>query len=181
MGLPHSKNNLRTSEANIVPCPYCHHPICYRHGHYLRKATHWFSEIIRIQRYRCPPCKATHSILPVDLLPLCRWWVEDLIVIGEAFASGLSAYALAKILGESLASLLHLKAWIAKADPVALTLTRQEGLLEEKPPRPAPTHSGGGVALGRRWPTWPAFTHAFSRTLYPKRFPIFPVHTILTG
>lgn len=97
------------------------------------------------------------------------------------FAKGLSAYAIAKCLRESLSSVLRLGAWLAKAGPVVLALTREQGLLDMTPARPGPTGSGDALALANRWPTWPAFTHAFSRTLYPKRFPLRSTHTILTG
>jgi hypothetical protein len=119
--------------------------------------------------------------LPKNLPSICRWWLHDILDIAEMFAKGMSAYAIAKMLRESLSSVLHLRTWLTQAGPVVLTLTREQGLLDMAPARPVPTGSGDALALSSRWPTWPAFTHAFSRTLYPKRFPLRSTHTILTG
>ncbi|MEO6096424.1 MAG: DUF6431 domain-containing protein [Fibrobacteria bacterium] len=180
-GLRGSKTTPAHPRSKIIPCPFCHHPKCNRHGHYDRKATHRFSDIIRILRYRCPPCKATHSILPKNLPPICRWWLHDILDIAEMFAKGISAYAIAHILCETLSSVLHLRTWLIKSGPMVLALTREQGLLDSVPVRPVPTEAGAALALAGRWPTWPAFTHAFSRTLYPMRFPLRRTHTILTG
>ena len=87
-------------------------------------------------------------------------------------AQGESAYSIAKSLCESLAAVLHLKAWLTQSGPVVLALTREWGLLEMTPPRPAPTGSVAALALAGLWPNRSAFTHAFSRVLYPKRFPL---------
>ena len=97
------------------------------------------------------------------------------------FAKGMSAYAIANRVRESLSSVLRLIAWLTKAGPVVLTLTREQGLLHMAPAHPVPTGSVDALALSSRWPTWPSFTHAFSRSLYPKRFPLRSTHTILTG
>lgn len=180
-GLLRSKITTAHPRSKIIPCPFCHHPQCNRHGHYDRKATHRFSEIIRILRYRCPPCKATHSILPKNLLPVCRWWLKDILDIAGMFAKGISAYAIAKSLPESLSSVLRLITWLTKAGPAILALTREEGLLDMAPTQTLPAGSGDALVLVSRWPTWPAFTFVFSRTLYPKRFPLWSAHTILTG
>jgi len=80
-----------------------------------------------------------------------------------------------------LASLLHLKGWIAKAGEVIAALARELGLLDAEPPRPAATSTGEALALACRFSSWPKFTHAFSRAFYPKRFPLLTSHTILTG
>ena len=164
----------------IIPCPYCNHSFCIQHGHYSRKGTHLFSEIILVPRFRCGPCGSTHSILPDCLLPICRWWIGDILKIAKCLALGETAYAIAKSLCESLASLVHLKAWIAKAADVIEVLAREIGALDATPP-PAPRTSGSRLTLTYLWPTWAAFTYSFSRTLYPKRFPLRSTHTILTG
>lgn len=91
---------------------------------------------------------------------------------------GESPYAIALSLCQYLASLLHLKGWTATAGEVVAALARSIGLMEALPPRPAPTHPGEALALASSWPSWPAFTHAFSRVLYPKRFPLRRTHTI---
>lgn len=80
-----------------------------------------------------------------------------------------------------MTSLLHLKGWIDKAGTVIAALAREWGLLDAEPPRPAATRTGEALALARRFPSWPKFTHFFSRTFYPKRFPLLTSHTILTG
>lgn len=94
---------------------------------------------------------------------------------------GETAYAIARSLFESLASLLHLKFWIVKAGAVIVVLARELGLLDAEPPRPATTGTGEALAMARRFSSWPPFTHFFSRTFYPKRFPLLTSHTILTG
>jgi len=94
---------------------------------------------------------------------------------------GETAYAIARSLCESLAGLLHLKGWLAKAGAVLAALAREMGLLDAEPPRPAATRPGEALALARRFSSWPDFTHAFSRTLYPKRFPLRRSHMNLTG
>ena len=94
---------------------------------------------------------------------------------------GESAYAIAKSLCESLASLLRLKSWMGNATLVITSLTREMGILDSVPPRPAPVGTSEALLRSLLWPTWPAFTHAFSRTLYPMRFPLTSTHTILTG
>ena len=94
---------------------------------------------------------------------------------------GETAYAIAKSLCESLASVLHLKGWIAKAGAVASALAREMGLMDAEPLRPVATRPGEAIALACRFPIWRSFTHSFSRVLYPKRFPLRSSHTILTG
>lgn len=133
---------------------------------------------VRVLRFLCLPCRSTHSRLPDDLLPVCRWQLKDILEIGECFARGDSAYAIAKRLGESLSSLLNLRAFATKAGALVKTLAREMGLLEKAPP---PVNEGANLALAYRWPSWVEFTHVFSRAFYPKRFPLFPPHTILTG
>jgi hypothetical protein len=80
-----------------------------------------------------------------------------------------------------LASLLHLKGWIAKAGAVVAALAREWGLLDAEPLRPSTTGTGEALALALRFSSWSKFTHFFSRTLYPKRFPLLTSHTIFTG
>jgi hypothetical protein len=133
---------------------------------------------IRVLRFLCIPCHSTHSKLPDNLLPVCRWQLSDLLEIGECFAKGASAYAIAKRLGESLFSLLNLRAWLTKAGALVETLAREMGLLDQAPP---PANAGAALTLAYRWPTWPELTHVFSRAFYPKRFPLLTSHTILTG
>jgi hypothetical protein len=92
-----------------------------------------------------------------------------------------SPYAIAKHIGESLSSLLHLKSWIGKAGAVVFDLAREAGLLNQAQPCPASKNTAVALELAYRWPAWLDFTHAFSRVLYPKRFPLLTPHTILTG
>lgn len=114
-------------------------------------------------------------------MPICRWWLDDLLKIAERLAEGETPYAIAKSLCESLASVVHLKSWITKAGAVASALAREMGLMDAKPPRPAASRPGEALAWSCRISRWPIFTHEFSRTLYPKRFPLRSTHTILTG
>ena len=114
-------------------------------------------------------------------MPICRWWLGDILKIAARLTEGESAYAIARSLFESLAGLLHIRGWIAKAGAVVATLSREMGLMDAEPPRPAATHPGEGLALICHFSRWPTFTHAFSRAFYPKRFPLRSSHTILTG
>lgn len=114
------------------------------------------------------------------MLPICRWWLDDILKLAERFAKGETAYAIAGNLCESLASLVYLKGWIAKAGAVIAALAREWELLDAKPPSPA-TRTRGALALACCFPSWPDFTHPFSRTFYPNRFPLLTSHTILTG
>lgn len=134
-----------------------------------------------MQRFLCGPCGGTHSILPDFLLPICRWWLDDILEIAERLWEGETAYSIARSLGKSLAALVHLKRWLPLAGMVAAMLAREMGLMDAEPPRPAATHPGKALALARRFPGWRAFTHSFSRILYPKRFSLRSTHTILTG
>jgi hypothetical protein len=115
------------------------------------------------------------------LPPICRWFWEDIQRIGLRLSAGESAYSIAKAIRVSLAALLNLKAWISRAGPTVLTLTREQALLDELPPPPPPASAAESLTLAYRWPSWPEFTHSFSRVLYPKRFPIFRSHVNLTG
>jgi hypothetical protein len=80
-----------------------------------------------------------------------------------------------------LASLVHIKAWIAKAGVVVTALAREVGLIDAEPPRPASNGPGEALALAHRFSRWRNFTHLLSRAFYPKRFPLRSTHTILTG
>lgn len=114
-------------------------------------------------------------------MPICRWWLNDLLKIAERLAEGETAYAIAKSLCESLASVVHLKRWIAKAGVVASVLAREMGLMDAEPPLSTATRPGDGLAWSSRFSRWPIFTHAFSRAFYPTRFPLRSSHMILTG
>ncbi|MDQ3003593.1 MAG: hypothetical protein M3Y08_20335 [Fibrobacterota bacterium] len=123
-----------------------------------------------------------HAFHPTRLsLPISRWWLGDILTIAKRFAEGETAYAIARCLFESLASLRHLKVWLDMAGAVVAALFREMGLMDAEPPRPAATGFGEALTLAIRWPNWPDFTHAFSRAFYPKRFPLWSTHTILTG
>jgi hypothetical protein len=118
--------------------------------------------------------------LPENLLPISRWWLGDILGIAGRLASGETAYAISKGIGESISSLRRLKVWIGAAAVVVVVLAREIGLLDSAPP-PLPLKRSDALSLANRWPSWSAFTHAFSRVSYPKRFPLLSTHTILTG
>ena len=64
-----------------------------------------------IQRYYCPSCQKTCSVLP-ECIPPRRWYLWDMQqVIFLLYLSGLSAYAVAKITGPSLQTI---KRWITR-------------------------------------------------------------------
>ncbi len=179
-GLRHSKVTTAHPRYKITPCPSCRHPRPIRHGHYFRKATHRTLQIIAVPRFRCGPCGATHSILPENLLPICRWFLGDVLEIAASLAEGKTRYAIATRIGESLACIRNLNAWIGRAGDAVQVLTRGTGHLDPLPPGPTPTTSVAMLTLARLWPSWREFTHSFSRAFYPARFPGSPTHTILT-
>jgi hypothetical protein len=102
-------------------------------------------------------------------------------VIIKRFDQGESAYAIARSIGESLASLLHLKTWLKTAATTVERLARESGLLDTLPPRPISDNGANRLKLTSLWPTWSEFTYSFSRSFYPKRFPFFKPHINLTG
>jgi hypothetical protein len=119
--------------------------------------------------------------LPKYLLPICRWFLDAILAIIKRFDQGESAYAIARSIGESLASLVNLKAWLKTATSNVETLTRQHGLLDTLPPRPVSIHDTTRLKLTSLWPTWSEFTYSFSRCFYPERFPLFRSHINPTG
>ena len=114
------------------------------------------------------------------MLPISRWWLGDILDIAGRLENGETAYAIAKRIGESASSLRRLKVWMAMANEVITTLAREMGLLDPMPPRPSSVLRSP-MALMSCWPSWLEFTHSFSRAFYPKRFPLWSTHTILTG
>lgn len=176
-----SKTTTAHPRSNITPCPSCNHPHCTIHANNFRKWFHQTKDAVLVQRRICGSCGRTHSILPKNLFPICRWWLDDILKICAWFADGESIYAIAKRLGESPSSLRNLKAWVVGAGATILELTLGANLLEETPPRATPTTTRTSISLVRLWPTWTTFTHSFSRAFYPKRFLFLPTHTILTG
>lgn len=84
-------------------CPYCHFPICWRHGFYARKGFHrprcasTKFELL-VQRYLCrsPCCGHTFSLLPKDVLPYCRFMLTGLFSILKDREAGRSAYWIAR-------------------------------------------------------------------------------------
>jgi hypothetical protein len=114
------------------------------------------------------------------LPPICRWDWSEILLVGGRLAIE-SPYAIAKSIGESHPSLLHLKSWIVKAGAVILELARNEGLLSQAEFHVATPSPIASLSLACRWSSWAEFTHSFSRVLYPKRFLLLSSHTILTG
>lgn len=186
MGYHTQKTTTAHPRSKIIPCPFCRHPNCTRHGNYSRKGTrplgpYQTTEVILVPRFLCRPCGATHSILPENLLPICRWFLGDVAAIAASLVQGKTLYAIAKRIGESLACIRNLKAWIDRAGAAILYLTFGAGHMDSQPQRPTPTTSVSMLNLARLWPSWRKFTHSFSRAFYPSRFPVSPAHTILTG
>ncbi len=95
---PGSKGNLSRPD-----CPYCGFSRCWKHATYERKGFHRPKSehqhgTVAIQRYLClnPPCEHTFSVLPENVLPYCRFFLDGLIGIADALADGMSAYRIAK-------------------------------------------------------------------------------------
>lgn len=136
---------------------------------------------IVIQRYFCIPCKTTHSVLKPNLLPICRWFLTDILAIIARFKNGESAYAISKSIGESLKSVQNLKTWYPNAGIAIETVTRESDPREPLPPRPISRDSISRFKFAYRWASWKDFTHSFSRYFYPKRFRFWRSHTNRTG
>lgn len=137
-------------------------------------------EPIRILRLFCPPCRKTCSVLPKAISPVCRWEWGDILRVGGRLADE-SSYSIARSVGESLSSLLHLKSWMVKAGVVVHELARNVGLLEPAESRAVPMDPIQSLSLAFRFSSWEAFTHSFSRAFYPIRFPLLKSHMIPTG
>ncbi len=178
----------------IIACPFCNHPKTTYHGHYFRKGTHQVHQRILVPRFICKPCGATHSILPHGLLCYCRWLPVDRLIIILRLASGQSLYAIAKAINETLYSLSRFASWLKRSLDFIATLARELGPIEPMLPpdtpalSPQPSPSQNTQASAKKdsmkalpWLTWPQFTHAFSRTLYPNIFAPPTLHTIRTG
>jgi hypothetical protein len=72
-----------------------------------------------------------------------------------------------------------MKSWIPKATLAVQTLSSEIAPIDILPPRPPPLNDVAALNLAKLWPTWNQFAYSLSRYLYPKRFPIFRLHTIL--
>jgi hypothetical protein len=114
-------------------------------------------------------------------MPICRWFQDDILAIIKRFDQGESAYAIARSIGESLASLLHLKTWLKTATMTVEILARENGLLDTLPPRPISENCINRLKLTALWPTWSEFAYSFSRYIYRKRFPFLRSLINLTG
>ena len=99
----------------------------------------------------------------------------------KRFYQGESAYAIALSIGESLASIVHLRSCFQATAISVETLTLEQGLLETLPQRPVPNDCINRLKLTSLWPTWSEFTYSFSRYIYPKRFPFWRPPINLTG
>jgi len=109
-------NSLKNSseEIRLDHCLCCGKSNPWRHGGYFREAdrinpSSESHNPVFIQRYYCPSCQKTCSVLP-ECIPPRRWYLWDLQqVILLLCLSGKSAYAVAK---EQLPSYKTIKRWL---------------------------------------------------------------------
>jgi transposase-like protein len=97
-------------------CLCCGKSNPWRHGGYSREADRINPSItslnpVFIQRYYCPSCQKTCSVLP-ECIPPRRWYLWDIHeVIFLLYLSGLSAYAVAKVVSPSRQTI---KRWLTR-------------------------------------------------------------------
>ena len=84
-------------------CCFCGSVHIWKHGHYIRTGFYWLTEQNlppgkSIQRYLCqsPACKRSFSELPDNILPYCRFFFDDFLVLYEKKLKGTSAYSIWK-------------------------------------------------------------------------------------
>jgi transposase-like protein len=100
----------------IEYCPCCGKSNPWRHGGYFRDSdrinpSSTSLNPVFIQRYYCPSCQKTCSVLP-ECIPPQRWYLWDMQqVILLLYLSGLSAYAVAKT---TVPSRQTIKRWITR-------------------------------------------------------------------
>lgn len=101
---------------DLKNCLYCGKSNPWRHGGYSREAdrinpSSTSLNPVFIQRYYCPSCHKTCSVLP-ECIPPRRWYLWDLQqVIYLLYLSGMSAYAIAKTTQPSRQTI---KRWILR-------------------------------------------------------------------
>jgi transposase-like protein len=100
---------------NATPCPHCGILNPWRHGYYKRKSDRLSSarsfNPIPVQRYFCPACNKTFSVLP-ECIPPHRWHVwEAQQVALLLLLAGKSVYATAKEIAPSRHTITR---WLAR-------------------------------------------------------------------
>lgn len=114
-------------------CPYCGFPRCWKHGRYRRKGFHQPGagspqKLVAVQRSLCrnPPCERTFSVLPEEVLPYCRFFLDGLLSIAHDLTEGKSSYGIAKFRwGLSLRVILRAVSLIRKVTPWLEGLCRE--------------------------------------------------------
>lgn len=97
-------------------CLYCGKSNPWRHGGYFRESdrinpSSTSLNSVFIQRYYCPSCQKTCSVLP-ECIPPRRWYLWDMQqAIFLLYLSGMSAYAIAKIMRPSRQTV---KRWLTR-------------------------------------------------------------------
>lgn len=100
----------------LESCLCCGKSNPWRHGGYSREAdrinpSSTSLNPVFIQRYYCPSCQKTCSVLP-ECIPPRRWYLWDMQqVIFLLYLSGMSAYAVAKIMPPSRQTI---KRWLIR-------------------------------------------------------------------
>jgi len=151
-------------------CPYCGSSRLWKHGTYLRKGSHYppgacEGKQVAVPRSICrdPSCERTFSVLPQDVLPICRFYLDGLLSIADDRADGKSSYWIAKHRwGLSLRVVLRAVALIDRAASMLERFSRE---------------ATGGVASGfaalvktvQVTRSWCDVTRAWFRGLYPCR------------
>src|SRR3990167_3742009 len=81
MSLVQYKKSQESNQHRLERCPHCGRSSPWLHGHYPRKADRTGNQEeslnpIFIQRYYCPGCRKTCSVLP-ECLPPHRWYLWE--------------------------------------------------------------------------------------------------------
>lgn len=100
----------------LKPCTHCGQSVLWLHGCYARKADRLSRageslNPLRIQRFLCPHCQRTCSVLP-ECIPAHRWYVWQVQQVALLLVlSGKSCCAVAK---QAMPSRHTLKRWLAR-------------------------------------------------------------------
>ena len=163
-----------------IVCTYCSSDRRWKHGSYERKGFHskkpeFAGETRFVPRYLCrnPSCNRTYSVLPPDILPICRFFQPDIITLATLFGSNLSIYRISRFYpGWSRGIPYRFRDRLQKVNELLDRLLREMDHYE-----PVSCFADKlSVVLGR-W-DWIELRRIWSRFVYPVRFVPVPTHTI---
>ena len=160
-----------------IVCTYCSSARRWKHGFYERKGFHsnLSGQPRKIPRYLCrnPSCNRTYSVLPPDILPICRFFWSDLITLVPLFASNLSIHQIAKLHPRwNRWTLSRLRRYLGNLNGFLDRLLREMDHYE-----PLFCFRDKISLVLSRW-DWIEFRRMWSRFAYPTRFVPIRAHTI---